>query len=103
MELHRGAAMTVNKTTKETAEMFKTITQTCEACPSQWEGELVDGRFFYARYRWGYLSVRVSDSKENIYNGKEIVGESIGNGLDGLMTTSEMISAVETARKAEGR
>lgn len=33
------------------------LTQTCGACPSQWEGELEDGRMLYIRYRWGYLSI----------------------------------------------
>jgi hypothetical protein len=33
------------------------VVQTCEACPSQWEGFLADGRAFYARFRGGCLSV----------------------------------------------
>lgn len=34
--------------------------QTCPAAPSQWEGELDDGRMFYVRVRHGRLEVRVS-------------------------------------------
>ena len=42
---------------------ISSIVQTCVACPSQWEGLLDDGRCFYIRYRWGHLSVRVSETK----------------------------------------
>lgn len=39
------------------------VKQTCGACPSSWEGRTEDGREVYARYRWGYLSVRVGDEQ----------------------------------------
>ena len=29
------------------------LTQTCHACPSQWEGKTTDGKRFYARFRHG--------------------------------------------------
>jgi hypothetical protein len=29
----------------------KSFSRTCVACPSQWEGELEDGSYFYIRYR----------------------------------------------------
>lgn len=35
------------------------IVQTCEACPSQWEGYLTDGRAFYVRFRYGHLRMSV--------------------------------------------
>jgi hypothetical protein len=35
-----------------TALRVKAFQRTCIACPSQWEGQLEDGRWFYARYRW---------------------------------------------------
>lgn len=38
------------------------LEQTCGACPSQWEGKLEDGRFVYARYRYGHLAVTAADS-----------------------------------------
>ena len=38
----------------------RTYWQTCRAAPSQWEGELHDGRMFYVRVRHGRLEVRVS-------------------------------------------
>jgi hypothetical protein len=35
------------------------IRQTCSASPSQWEGNLKDGRMLYIRYRWGHLSIKI--------------------------------------------
>lgn len=41
---------------------FETITRTCCACPSQWEGKLTDGkRMFYARFRHGHFYVEFSN------------------------------------------
>ena len=60
----------------------KTLTQTCNACPSQWEGELTNGEKLYIRYRWGYLSIRV--------NNKEIWGNFIGSSLDGYIDEYDM-------------
>ena len=62
-------------------------TQTCSACPSQWEGVLTDGRMFYVRFRHGYLSIRVSNSiTEDAYDavsGEEIFGVNSGDDMDG--------------------
>ena len=60
----------------------KTLTQTCNACPSQWEGELTNGEELYIRYRGSYLSIRV--------NNKEIWGNFIGNSLDGYIDEYDM-------------
>jgi hypothetical protein len=58
------------------------LNRTCYACPSQWEGETSEGLRFYARYRWGWLSVQV---------GKEtILGKALGDNLDGLMEEREL-------------
>ncbi|MFZ4606093.1 MAG: hypothetical protein ACOYM5_07525 [Caulobacter sp.] len=35
------------------------LTQTCPTAPSQWEGELSDGRTLYVRYRHGGLSIGI--------------------------------------------
>lgn len=40
------------------------LTQTCSACPSQWEGRLEDGSAIYIRYRWGRLGVAVAPTME---------------------------------------
>ena len=67
---------------------------TCEACPSQWELKFADGRMGYIRYRWGWLSVRVSEKPtSDVYDavgGSEIFGEECGDYFDGLMGDAEM-------------
>lgn len=61
------------------------LEQTCGACPSQWDACTDDGIGIYIRYRWGYLSAYVWETKEYLY------GEQIGDGLDGYLTTRGMI------------
>lgn len=65
------------------------LEKTCEACPAQWEGQLEDGRMIYIRYRFGWLSIRVSkgvtsDIREAI-RGEEILGVEHREELDGEM------------------
>ena len=51
------------------------ITQTCSACPSQWEGEGENGEYIYIRYRWGGLSLDVN--RECVYfiqHGDDLAG-----------------------------
>lgn len=70
------------------------LRQTCEACPSQWEGTLEDGRALYVRYRYGFLSFRLSPGPtEDVYDavrGEEVWGQQVGDGLDGDMDTETM-------------
>ncbi len=65
------------------------LVQTCEACPSQWEGYTDENEKVYIRYRWGYLSVEIDD--------KEIFGKKIGVELDGILSFQEL------KQKLEGR
>ena len=48
----------------------------------------------YARYRHGYLSVRVGrvgqTIEQAVRSGREIVGLAIGDGLDGFMTYQDL-------------
>jgi hypothetical protein len=37
------------------------IVRTSFACPSQWEAKTSDGHGVYVRFRWGILSIEVSD------------------------------------------
>ncbi|UTC28168.1 hypothetical protein GURKE_01370 [Brevundimonas phage vB_BpoS-Gurke] len=37
--------------------VFAEIVQTCTVCPSQWEGRLADGTYFYARYRGARIRI----------------------------------------------
>jgi len=79
----------------------KNIKQTCVACPSQWEGNLIDGRMFYARYRWGALSIELSKEPTNdVYkamgkDGNLIYSEQLGGRYDGSMEQAELIKIME--------
>lgn len=69
------------------------LKQTCNACPSQWDGKTDDGRILYVRYRWGYLSVCLGQDTGDEYDGvrgEEIYGESVGDALDGVMEERDM-------------
>lgn len=67
---------------------------TCDACPSQWEGKLDDGRMFYCRYRWGtfYISVsdRPTDRRLDAVSNNYIMEVEYGGEMDGCMSTEEM-------------
>ena len=79
---------------------IKRIERTCLACPSQWEGKLTDGRMFYVRYRWGYLSIRVSNGKTddsmNAVRGEEIFGAQLGSDMDGCLSEQHLMEIVKT-------
>ena len=63
---------------------------TCFACPTQYEGKLKDGRYFYFRYRHGYASLRLGTCAVAAVSG--VSGETgmrIGDGLDGLLNNNE--------------
>lgn len=69
------------------------LTQTCSACPSQWEGRLDDGRWLYARYRGGYLRVGLGkdlDQAVRAYGEEALLERHEGDGFDGIMDTEEL-------------
>lgn len=72
------------------------LKQTCNACPSQWEGKLDDGRMIYIRYRWGNLTVTISNEETDDID-EAIRGDLIfekvldDEGWDGCLTTQEML------------
>jgi hypothetical protein len=55
----------------------KSLTKTCHACPSQWEGKLDDGRDLYIRFRWGWLTLSVA--------GKKVIGLPHGDKFAGII------------------
>lgn len=77
------------------------ITQTCIACPSQWEGNLKDGRMFYARYRWGGLTIELSKQPTNdVYmtmgeHGVLIYDEQLGDGFDGVLGQEGLVEKMK--------
>lgn len=77
---------------------IKTIEQTCDFCPSQWEGYTTDNTPFYIRYRWGYLSVRLGKELgciDDAINGEEVFGEQLDDEWNGVMSTEEMLVTIQ--------
>ncbi len=69
------------------------ITNTCFACPSQWEAFTDDKFPIYIRYRWGYLSVRLGQQNSSISSavgGDEIFGKQLADDLDGTLEYSKL-------------
>lgn len=81
------------------ATEIKNLTRTCESCPAQWEGETSDGRQIYIRYRWGWLSVRVSEPGDRdefaAVRGDEMFGAQLGDELDGSLSESRLQEVTE--------
>lgn len=72
---------------------IKTLTQTCRACPSQWEGQLVDGRPVYVRFRHGELSIRIGEAGggiESAIDAPDWYAWEADNGLDGEISWDEV-------------
>lgn len=73
------------------------FSRTCFACPSQWEGELDDGRRLYVRYRHSWLNVGVGETADDAvdvaFRPEALVRSQVG-GLgdvgDGYMTGDEL-------------
>jgi hypothetical protein len=77
----------------------KSITKTCDCCPTQWEGITEDDKGIYIRYRWGYLSVRVGRKGKGILDaigGKELYGKQIGEEFDSILTYDQLVKEVKT-------
>lgn len=67
------------------------LVRTCLASPSQWEGELEDGRAVYIRYRGGHFSVRLGWSiDEAIVNHQSFYQAELGEWLDGWMSNDDL-------------
>jgi hypothetical protein len=67
--------------------------RTCIACPSQWEGRLTDGRYFYVRFRWGHFGFGVGASEGDAVRNCEYVDEWDNEdeaNLSGFMPDSTM-------------
>jgi hypothetical protein len=62
--------------------LVREITQTCLACPSQWEGTTFDGREVYVRLRHGTLRIDI--------NGDTVYSTHAPRGVDGFMTYAEL-------------
>ena len=66
-------------------------TQTCGACPAQWEGTTDAGWYVYARYRHGWFSVDLAPSEEHWMSDRWVVlSMQHGEDLDGYMSDEEL-------------
>lgn len=73
--------------------IVKSYEQTCFACPSQWDIYTTDGKYIYARYRWGHLALTLHSFTKI---SRVILSESIGDGLDGLLSDEELREITST-------
>ena len=74
------------------------LKQTCDWCPSQWEGYTEDKRPVYIRYRWGELSVNVGlpgQSMDDAIDSKAFISISHGNNLSGLLMYEKLKELVK--------
>lgn len=76
------------------------LIKTCPACPAQWEGTTSDGRMIYIRYRWSFLSVRISEKETTdimkAVDGEEIFGyQNEKSGFDGFLKYKELKEIIE--------
>jgi len=55
--------------------VLKSAKRTCSFCPTQYEGETVDGRHVYVRFRWGYLAVYVGPTVDDAIRSDEPIFE----------------------------
>lgn len=88
------------KERKKKSYKVRWFKQTSSCCPSQWEGKLKDDRMFYVRYRWGVLTVDVSDNPTNLVKdcfekGKEVLYQQIADGFDRKLSEEQMIEILE--------
>lgn len=75
--------------------LVKELEQTCEACPSQWKAKLECGKMAYIRYRYGTLTVSISNKKTDdvidAVRGETVYQNFCGDSLDGVMDTEKMM------------
>jgi hypothetical protein len=71
---------------------LSTLVQTTTACPAQWEAVDCRGYIVYARYRFGYLTVRCAQTEATLFDSPPILDVPHGQSLDGRMDTAEMLT-----------
>ena len=73
-----------------------TITSYGTSCPSQWNATATNGVDVYIRYRFGCLTVQHAQHDFLIYN------RAVGRGLDGDMSTIDMLCHLRDGDGREG-
>lgn len=69
--------------------LVATATQTCFACPEQWEGTLIDGSHFYFRYRHGVASLGVGPDEGSAVDDPNEVSMRYGDSMQGILDGAE--------------
>lgn len=75
---------------------IKNLEQTCGGCPSQWEGEDIDGNYVYIRYRWGTLRLDWKKHFNTIFS-----AELDESGWGGIIEEKEMLDVLKENKIAE--
>ena len=69
----------------------KSLTLTCGACPTQWEGKTSDGKYIYIRFRGGNFRGCVADYEWDTVNAENAqVVWNDGTNWCGIMEDSHM-------------
>lgn len=58
--------------------LLKSVTKTCESCPAQWEGETVDGWYFYARARHNRFTVQIARTADQLQQAPLLMAAGLG-------------------------
>ncbi len=78
---------------------IKSIKNTSTCCPSQWEGITENNETFYIRYRWGRLTIQLSEPNGTITNavntGRVLCNKQIGPIYDGVITLEEVMEIMK--------
>jgi hypothetical protein len=65
------------------------LTQTCGACPTQWEGRTADDHYIYVRFRWGALRIGIGATDaaavDNAMGNQPAFFRQLGGSLDGFL------------------
>jgi hypothetical protein len=61
-----------------------TSAYTCWGCPEQYEGQLVDGRFFYFRFRWGVATLGLGITPDAAVEDDREARFAVGDNLRGV-------------------
>ena len=77
---------------------IKTLKCTSHCCPSQWEGATDKGEMIYIRYRWGRLTIQLSEpggTVRDAVNAKFLYQKQIGDEYAGVLSIDEIKSLIE--------
>jgi len=74
--------------------IVKTCTQTCSACPSQWDLYTQNDEYIYIRFRWGNFSAVLNAFTDNEINLFHWYDQDAWNGFMDTETMANLLSNV---------